>query len=73
MNKKMSKYETFVALGGKRSGVFDISDKDTRRFVKKYKEFIPKKEIYKRNKRNELVAVSRKQRRKDRAWLKNHR
>ena len=72
MKNKTNKYQEFVSLGGTRSGVFDISDKDTRKFVKKYKEFIPKKDIYKRNKRNELIAVSRKQRRKDREWLKAH-
>ena len=65
-------YKEFVALGGTRSGVYDISNKDTRKFVKKYKEFIPKKDIYKRNRKGRLVAVSWKQRKKDRAWLKAH-
>lgn len=72
MNKKKERYNEFIAMGGKRSGVFDISDKDTREFVKKYKEFIPKNEIYKRDRNGRLVAVSLKQRRKDRAWLKLH-
>ena len=71
-NKKKSKYNEFLSLGGSKSGVFDISDKKTRKFVKKYKKYIPKKDIYKRNKRNELVAVSFKQRRKDCKWLKNY-
>ena len=72
MSRKDDKYREFRALGGSRSGVFDISNKDTRRFVKKYKEFIPKSEIYKRDRNGRLVAVSLKQRRKDRAWLKLH-
>lgn len=71
-SKKNKKYAEFVAAGGTRSGVFDISDKKTRAFVKKYKEFIPKKEIYKRNKKGSLVAVDRRQRKKDKQWIKAH-
>ena len=71
-SKKNKKYAEFVAAGGTRSGVFDISDKRTRTFVKRYKEFISKKDIYKRNKKGALVAVDRHQRKKDKQWIKAH-
>ena len=69
-SKRAKKYAEFVLQGGTRSGVFDISDKPTRAFVKKYKEFIPKREIYKRDKKGTLIAVDRRQRKKDKAWRK---
>ena len=69
-NTRAKKYAEFVSQGGTRSGVFDISDKRTRAFVKKYKEFIPKREIYKRDKKGTLIAVDRRQRKKDKAWRK---
>lgn len=53
------KYAEFVKSGGALSGVYDISDKNTAAFVKKYGEFIPKKEIYKRDKNGSLVPVYR--------------
>ena len=68
--KRAKKYAEFISQGGTRSGVFDISDKKTRVFVKKYKEFIPKKELYKRDKNGTLVAVDRRQRKKDKQWRK---
>ena len=72
VSKNRQKYAEFVAAGGMRSGVFNISDKKTRAFVKKYKEFIPKKDIYKTNKKGTLVAVDRRQRKKDKQWLKDY-
>ena len=51
------KYAEFVKAGGALSGVYDVSDKNTAAFVKKYGEFIPKKEICKRNKKGLLVPV----------------
>ena len=58
--KRMSqKYSDFQRLGGGRSGVYDISDKRTAAFVKKYREFIPDKEIYRRDARGYLVPVYR--------------
>lgn len=68
--KRAKNYAEFVSKGGTRSGVFDLSDKHTRAFVKKYKEFIPKKELYKRDKHGTLVAVDRRQRKADKAWRK---
>ena len=56
-DKKPKKYAEFLRLGGSRSGVYDISNKETAMFVKKYREFIPKNEIYKRNKKGWLVPV----------------
>ena len=68
--KNPKKYSQFVAMGGTKSGLFNISDKKTREFVREYKEFIPKREIYKTNRKGDLVAVSLSQRRKDSAWKK---
>jgi hypothetical protein len=51
------KYSCFIKAGGGKSGVYDISDKQTASFVRKYREFIPKNEIYKRDKRGYLVPV----------------
>lgn len=56
-DKKPKKYAEFVKAGGGKSGVYDVSDKQTAAFVKKYREFVPKKEIYKRNKRGYLVPA----------------
>lgn len=57
--RKGPKYAEFQRLGGGRSGVYDISDKRTSAFVKKYREFIPDKEIYRRDARGYLVPVYR--------------
>lgn len=54
---KQQKYDEFIRKGGGKSGVYDITDKRTRAFVKEYKEFIPKREIYRRNKKGYLVPV----------------
>lgn len=56
-DKNPKKYAEFVKAGGVKSGVYDISNKQTAAFVKKYREFIPKKEIYKRDKRGWLVPA----------------
>ena len=58
-------YAAFVAQGGGKSGVYDISNKRIKWFVKNYREFIPSKEIYRRDKKGRLVAVSLTQRWKD--------
>lgn len=57
---KPKKYAAFVKAGGNKSGVYDISDKYTASFVRKYREFIPKNEIYTRDKRGYLVPVYKK-------------
>ena len=57
--RKSQKYAEYQNLGGGRSGVYDISDKQTAAFVKKYREFIPDKDIYRRNARGCLVPVYR--------------
>ena len=46
LEKKDKKYSEFLKAGGGLSGVYDISDKKTLAFVRKYREFIPKREIY---------------------------
>ena len=55
--KKSVKYDRFVKSGGLKSGVYDFSDKKVRAFVKEYKEFIPKNEVYKCDKHGSLVPV----------------
>ena len=57
INGNSLKYIEFIKLGGSNSGIYDISDKKTAAFVKKYGEFIPKKEIYKCRKDGTLVPV----------------
>ncbi len=54
---KQQKYNEFLRKGGDKSGVYDISDKRTRAFVREYKEFIPKREIYRRNNKGSLIPV----------------
>ena len=46
-----------MKAGGGLSGVYDISNRETLAFVKKYREFILGSEIYTRDKRGYLVAV----------------
>ena len=53
-------------MGGGLSGVYNVSDKRTANFVKEYRGFIPKKEIYKRDKKGSLVPVYRGERK----WTK---
>lgn len=57
IEKKPNEYKEFLKLGGAYSGVYDISKKSTAEFVKKYRKFIPKGEIYKRDKRGWLVPI----------------
>lgn len=57
--RKGPKYAEFQRLGGGKSGVYDISDRRTAAFVKKYREFIPDQEIYRRDKRGHLVPAYR--------------
>jgi len=40
------KYNEFIRAGGGLSGLYDISDEKTRKFVNQYKEYIHKSEIY---------------------------
>lgn len=56
-DKKEQKRKEFIKAGGGLSGVYDISDKKTAAFVKKYREFIPNSEIYTRNEKGWLVPV----------------
>ena len=41
--------------GGGLSGVYNVSDKKSAQFVKDYKEFIPKKDIYIVDRKGNLV------------------
>lgn len=54
---KGKKYSEFLKAGGGLSGVYDISNRETLAFVKKYREFILGSEIYTRDKRGYLVPV----------------
>lgn len=54
---KEKKRKEFIKAGGGLSGVYDVSDKKTLAFVKKYREFIPNNEIYTRNDKGWLVPV----------------
>ena len=53
------KRKEFLRMGGGLSGVYNVSDKRTANFVKEYRDFIPKQEIYKRDKTGSLVPVYR--------------
>lgn len=55
--KLEAKRKEFLRLGGGRSGVYDVSKPDVAKFVREYKDFIHKNEIYKRDKHNCLVPV----------------
>lgn len=59
---KSKEYSEFLKAGGGLSGVYDISDKKTASFVKKYRKYIPNNEIYTRNKRGYLVPVYKNKR-----------
>ena len=43
------KRKEFLRKGGGLSGVYNVSDKRTASFVKEYRDFISKKEIYKKD------------------------
>ncbi len=60
--KHDEKYQRFLREGGARSGVYDVGKKDVKKFVKTYKDFIPKREIYKRDKKGNLVSKYKKYR-----------
>ena len=51
------KRKEFLRQGGGLSGLYDVSEKRTASFVREYRDFIPRKEIYKRDKRGWLVPV----------------
>ena len=51
------KRKDFLRKGGGLSGVYNVSDKRTASFVKEYRDFIPKKDIYKKDKNGSLVPV----------------
>lgn len=55
--KVEKKRKEFLRQGGGLSGVYDVSDKRTAAFVKEYRDFIPRKEIYKRDERGWLVPL----------------
>ena len=52
---KEQKYKEFLRKGGGLSGVYNVSDKKTAQFVKEYKEFIPKKDIYIVDRKGNLI------------------
>ena len=52
-----SKRKEFLKRGGGLSGVYDISKPEVKKFVNQYSEYIPKKEIYKRDRKGNLVSV----------------
>ena len=60
---KSSNYNEFLKQGGGRSGVYDITDSRTKSFVRKYRRYIPKSEIYTRDKRGYLVPKFRRYKR----------
>ena len=60
---KDKKYEEFLKAGGGLSGLYDISDEKTFAFVRKYREFIPKREIYTRDKHGNFVPVYKNKKR----------
>lgn len=68
--RDVDSYNEFIKNGGGKSGVYDISDPKTKDFVKKYKKFIHKKEVYKRNKNWQLVPKYYKYRKQHKRWLK---
>ena len=51
------KRKEFLRKGGGLSGVYNVSDKRTASFVKEYRDFIPKKDIFKKDKNGSLVPV----------------
>ena len=60
-NEKLEvKRREFLWRSGGMSGVYNISDKQTAAFVKEHREFIPDKEIYRKNKKGTLVPVYRR-------------
>lgn len=67
--RDVEKYNEFIRNGGGKSGVYDISDFKTKKFVKKYKRFISKKEIYKRDKNGQLMPKYHKYRKEHKRWL----
>lgn len=54
-SKDYHDYLEFCRLGGNRSGVFDISDNNTKDFVIKYSKFIRVKDVCIRDKNGHLV------------------
>ena len=60
----------FARAGGGKSGVYDTSDPEVKKFVKEYKQFIPKKEVYVRDKKGSLVPKYRKYKKEHKRWLK---
>ena len=53
------KRKEFLRKGGCLSGIYDISDPKTAKFVKEYRDFIPGKEIYKRDRQGKLIPAVR--------------
>lgn len=68
--KDVEMYNEFIKAGGGKSGVYDISDTKTKKFVNKYKKFIDKKEVYKRDKNGYLVPKYFRYRKAHKRWLK---
>lgn len=63
-------YSAFVRAGGGKSGVYDTSDSGVKNFVKEYKQFISKKDIYTRDKNGSLIPKYRKYRKEHNHWVK---
>ena len=66
--KDVDKYNEFIRAGGGKSGIYDISDIKTKKFVKRYKKFIDNKEIYKRDKKGQLMPKYHKYRKEHKRW-----
>lgn len=60
--KKEAKRLEFLRQGGGLSGVYDISKPGTKQFVREYKDYIPRSEIYKRDRKGNLNPVYKKHR-----------
>ena len=62
--KNSPEYASFIRAGGGKSGIYDVSDRKTEDFVKKYRKFIPKREVYMRDKSGSLIPKYRRFRKK---------
>ena len=70
--KNDTKAKEFLSLGGGISGIYDVSDKKTLSFVRKYSEYIESKHIYIRDKNGMLVPYFYKDRQVEKKWQKDY-
>ena len=66
--KNDPKAKEFLSLGGGFSGIFNVTDKKTMAFVKKYCEYIEPKHIYIQDKSGKLIPYFYKDRQAERKW-----